>query len=40
MDVESLFTILWDVTVIVAILAFALGFIFMALGRGEGERRV
>jgi len=37
MDIESLFTLLWNITVVVALLAFALGFIFMATRRGEGE---
>ncbi|MFB0543431.1 MAG: hypothetical protein ACETVR_01490 [Candidatus Bathyarchaeia archaeon] len=39
MDIENLFKILWNVTVIVAILAFTLGFVFIATGGGEAERR-
>ena len=35
MDIESIFSILWIATVIVAILAFALGFVFIAVGQGE-----
>jgi len=39
MDIEGLFSILWDATVIIAILAFALGFIYIAIGQRETERK-
>jgi len=37
MDIEGLFSILWDATVIIAILAFTLGFIYIAIGQRETE---
>jgi hypothetical protein len=39
MDIEGLFSILWDATVIIAILTFALGFIYIAMGQRGTERK-
>jgi len=38
MDVEGLFAILWDVTLVAAILAFALGFIYIAITQRERQK--
>jgi len=38
MDIDGLFTILWDVTLIAAILAFALGFIYLAVTQREQQK--
>ena len=39
MDIENLFKILWNATLIAAILAFFLGFVYIATGREEEEGR-
>ena len=39
MDIEGLFSVLWDATVVIAVVAFALGFIYIAIGQRETERK-
>jgi len=39
MDIEGLFSILWDATVVIAMLAFALGFVYIAIGQREATRK-
>jgi len=38
MDINGLFAILWDVTLIAAILSFALGFIYIAIIQRERQK--
>jgi len=39
MDIEGLFSVLWDSTLIIALLTLALGFVYIAMAQKEASTK-